>query len=50
MYCHRINSAVKTFLNFFYYLFLSLSGGQKKVLRGLAVRSAQGSALIQQSS
>lgn len=50
MYCHRTNSAVKTFLNFSYYLFLSLSGAQKKVLRGLAVRSAQGSALIQQSS
>lgn len=51
MYCHRTNSAVKAILNFFYYLFLSLSGGQKKrVLCGLMVRSDQGSALVQQSS
>lgn len=50
MYCHRTDSAVKAFLNFSYYLFLSLSGGQKKVLCGLAVRSAQDSALVQQSS
>lgn len=46
MYCHGTNSSVTVFLNFSYYTFPSLSGGQKRVLCGLAVRSAQDFALI----
>lgn len=46
MYCHGTNCSVTAFLNFSYYTFPSLSGGQKRVLCGLAVRSAQDFALI----